>query len=351
MREFETAKQREAEEAERHRRERMIEDETRARAGDIADAHGRYAEALGRHYSIRDPYDSLARAAMAEYGTFHRQQEQLKGEIARETDPEKRKLLELRKEIEANEYMAITSQRLAGINRVVTGRNDSEQARRDEERAKAFAARASELRQERQELIQQGLEQQAGGPRTGRGEGSLPSEQPREWDPATWPGGSAAREGPKPRQYGDGATPEAARKNTGTARPTAGASTRSTRKVGAHSPGKTMLQAAEMRLQAADAMSISRQRAAATPLSAIPLRMRLVPSADEDLQQQQSGRKETETARSKASDPADKLANIEMTDRRAASLAKIRDRHQENAERSAQREQSRQMGRAPSRSR
>ena len=124
----------------------------RAAAGDITDARGRYAQVLGDNYSVKDPYGSLARAATAEYGAFHKQQQELRAKIAEEQDPGKRQVLELRRDIEAHEYMAITSDRLAGITRVIEGREDSEAARRDDERARAYWERARELREERSAL-------------------------------------------------------------------------------------------------------------------------------------------------------------------------------------------------------
>jgi hypothetical protein len=120
--------------------------------GDIADAKNRYAQALGEEYSISDPYGSLGRAAMSEYGKFMKQQEALTQQIAAATDPAERRSLELRKEIEGADYMAITSTRLAGMSRVVTGNLNSDQAQRDEAAAKLYQARATELRAERAQL-------------------------------------------------------------------------------------------------------------------------------------------------------------------------------------------------------
>jgi hypothetical protein len=133
---------------------RQMQQVVQAREGDITDSNARYAQAL-RHYDIRDPYASLARAAMSEHAMFRQQQQQLTKEIAGEQDDSKRRELELRKEIEGQDYMAITSKRLAGMSRVITGRNDSEPALREEERARGFAARAKELREERARLLEE----------------------------------------------------------------------------------------------------------------------------------------------------------------------------------------------------
>jgi hypothetical protein len=108
--------------------------------------------ALGQEYDVKDPYGSLARTAMAEYGTFIRDREQLTQQIAQEQDAEARKALELRKEIEANDYMAITSRRIAGQSEVITGRHDSEEAVRFRERADDYEAQSKELRHEYRDL-------------------------------------------------------------------------------------------------------------------------------------------------------------------------------------------------------
>ena len=70
--------ERDAEAAKKNETERQRQDSSRAAAGDIADARSRYAQALGSTYDIRDPYGSLANAAMVEYGSFHRQQDSLR---------------------------------------------------------------------------------------------------------------------------------------------------------------------------------------------------------------------------------------------------------------------------------
>ena len=143
--------ERQAEEARKNEQERQQKDNERAAAGDIADAHSRYAQALGTIYDIRDPYRSLAMAALAEHSSFHKQQDALRREAAAENDPEKRRLIELRREIEGHEYMAITSERLAGIGRAIT-MGDNADARRDDERARQHTALANEKREQRAEL-------------------------------------------------------------------------------------------------------------------------------------------------------------------------------------------------------
>lgn len=164
LEEFRRVKDREAEDARRETQQRETAARVRAQEGEVADAGSRYAQALGQHYDISDPYHSLARAAMAEYGAFHREQDRLRREIAQEPNADKRQLLELRKEIEAADYMAITSARLAGIGRVVAGRDDTEQVQRDEARAQEFADRSRELRENYRELLAQRLTRGNGEP-------------------------------------------------------------------------------------------------------------------------------------------------------------------------------------------
>jgi hypothetical protein len=143
--------ERDAEAAKKAENERQQKDTDRAAAGDIASAHNRYAQALGSTYSIRDPYGSLANAAMVEYSSFHRQQDQLRKDAAAEKDPDKRRLIDLRREIEGHDYMAITSERLGGISRAIT-MSDNDGARRDDELARTHTQLAERKRQDRTEL-------------------------------------------------------------------------------------------------------------------------------------------------------------------------------------------------------
>jgi hypothetical protein len=100
---------------------------------------------------VKDPYGSLGRAAMAEYGDFIRDRERLNQQVAKEQDQEARQLLELRKQIEFNDYIAITSHRIAGQSEVITGRHNSEEAVRFRKRAAEYEAKSKELRQEYRE--------------------------------------------------------------------------------------------------------------------------------------------------------------------------------------------------------
>ena len=139
---FEAAQKRQAEEArQEEERKRQAQERGNAAEGEIRDAGDRYRMALGREYDVKDPYGSLGRAAMAEYGAFVRDREQLTQQIAKEQDADARKALELRKEIEANDYMAITSRRIAGQSEVITGRRDSEEAVNDSGNARPTTKR------------------------------------------------------------------------------------------------------------------------------------------------------------------------------------------------------------------
>ena len=100
------------------------EEEKRApnqNAEPIRNASVRYAQALGMHYNILDPYASLARSAMAEHAAYCTDRERLDKQIAQAANPEVRRALELRKDIEKADYVALTSNRIAQQSYVTTG--------------------------------------------------------------------------------------------------------------------------------------------------------------------------------------------------------------------------------------
>jgi len=134
-------------------RAREAEDAKRARQleGDVTNAHGRYAQALGQHYDVRDPYGSLSRAAMTEHARFMQERQSLDRQLAQEKDPEVRKALELRKQIEAADYMAITDRRIAAQSEIITGKLNSPEAVKSRERAAAFEQEAMQLREQYRE--------------------------------------------------------------------------------------------------------------------------------------------------------------------------------------------------------
>jgi hypothetical protein len=148
---FREQMERDADEAKSNEQQRQQKDSDRAASGDVTDAHNRYAQALGSTYNVRDPYGSLANAAMVEYASFYKQQDSLRKDAAAEQDPDKRRLIDLRREIEGHDYMAITSERLAGMGRAIAmGHNDG--TRRDDELAKTHTELGVQKREERAEL-------------------------------------------------------------------------------------------------------------------------------------------------------------------------------------------------------
>ncbi|MGP0092322.1 MAG: MobQ family relaxase [Xanthobacteraceae bacterium] len=166
-------------------RKRQAEQEAEVKEAEIRDARSRYAQALG-DYDIRDPYGSLARASMAEYVSFRRDREQLSRQIAAETDPAKRRTLELRQDIELSDYMSITSHRIAGQSEYIVGRSNTDEAVRQRAQAKAYEERAKQLRaQYREHIAEQQLAKD-------EPEQTLEPEQTSEPDPSA----------PTPRQRG-----------------------------------------------------------------------------------------------------------------------------------------------------
>jgi MobA/MobL family protein len=135
--------------------ERQQKIEAKAREGAIRDAGLRYGEALRQNYDMRDPYASLAKAAMAEYATFRKDREDLDQQIARTADPQERQALDLRKRIEGAEYLAITGDRIAQQSEIITGRRNSPEAVKEHTRAVGYRIQAQDLRQQLRELRQE----------------------------------------------------------------------------------------------------------------------------------------------------------------------------------------------------
>lgn len=96
--------------------------------GDIRDSGTRYSQALHQHYDSGDPYQSLAKAAIAEHASFGTDQELLSTQIAKTADPKAREALETRRQIEGYEYLMITGERIAVQSELITGRRNSEEA-------------------------------------------------------------------------------------------------------------------------------------------------------------------------------------------------------------------------------
>jgi len=134
----------------------------RVDAGDITDPKARYAQAATQ-FDIRRPYSSLCDVAAAENAAYHRGQDDLAARAAEEKDPLKRQSILLRKDIEHADYMAITSERLAGISYVVTGRRDKDsQYQKDVDSARDWRAEGKNLREKRRD-VQKELDERSKG--------------------------------------------------------------------------------------------------------------------------------------------------------------------------------------------
>jgi hypothetical protein len=175
-------------------RKRKAEQEAEVKEAEIRDAKSRYAESLG-DYDIRDPYGSLARAAMAEYVSFRRDRQELTRQIATENDPAKRRTHELRRDIEYCDYITITSHRIAGQSEVIVGRPKTQEAERQRAQAKEHAALAKQLRAQYRQHI---AEQQLGKDTEQDTELDTEPEQTQEPEQAAEPSPAA----PTPRQRG-----------------------------------------------------------------------------------------------------------------------------------------------------
>jgi MobA/MobL family len=135
--------------------ERQSKLEDQYREGPIRDAGARYGQALGQHYDMLNPYESLAKAAMAEYAAFRKDREALDQQIARTADPQERQALDLRKRIEGAEYIIMTSDRIAQQSVVITGRRDSDEAVKFRKRGTDYRIQAQDLRQQLRQLNRQ----------------------------------------------------------------------------------------------------------------------------------------------------------------------------------------------------
>lgn len=149
------------------------------REGGPRDAGYRYGQALADHYDIRDPYGSLARSAMAEYGAFLRDRENINRQMAKTDDPTAKARLDLQKRIEEAEYMAITSNRIAAQSEIIVGRENTEEALLHRRRAEDHLKIAAGLRKEYQELSRQPGQEKAA-PAAEKQQEPLPKERKEE---------------------------------------------------------------------------------------------------------------------------------------------------------------------------
>ncbi len=104
-----------------HRQAFVDRDEKKYLEGDIRDPGARYAKALAHNYTLSNPYESLAKAAMAEHASFRADQETLASSIAKATDPKEREMLQTRKLIEGYDYLMITGERIAKMSEILSG--------------------------------------------------------------------------------------------------------------------------------------------------------------------------------------------------------------------------------------
>jgi len=116
---------------EQRRQDRQYEQDRRYLEGDIRNPHSRYAQALHNNYEqTGDPYQGLAKSAIAEHAAFQHEQDTLRSEIAKTSDLKLREALEIRAKIECYEYLMITGDRIAVQSEIITGRMNSDEAKR-----------------------------------------------------------------------------------------------------------------------------------------------------------------------------------------------------------------------------
>lgn len=108
---------------------------------EITDARARWSQACDVYGNMRDPGSLMASAARAEGAQFRKEQEELRQAEARESDPAKREIIQIHRHVEASDYMALTSERLAGISKFLSGHSGSE----SEEYYKAEAGKYREI--------------------------------------------------------------------------------------------------------------------------------------------------------------------------------------------------------------
>jgi hypothetical protein len=113
---------------ETRRQDRIYEQERRYLEGDIRNPHSRYVQTLHNNYDWGDPYQSLAKVAIAEHAAFRHEQDTLSTEIANTPDAKLAAALEVRRKIEGYEYLALTGERIAVQSELITGRTNSEEA-------------------------------------------------------------------------------------------------------------------------------------------------------------------------------------------------------------------------------
>ena len=135
----------------RQAEQRLKEEQDKAPEGSLRNPGARYAQAL-QDYDPRSPYQSLAKAAIAEHAAFKVEQATLSRQIESATDPKQREALELRKKIEGYDYLVITGERIAGQSLVITGRPDNQDRLRTLENVAKYRDEAKALREQYRDL-------------------------------------------------------------------------------------------------------------------------------------------------------------------------------------------------------
>ena len=88
----------------------------------------RWSEALGKHYDVYRPYESLARAAGYELELFQQERREVARKINAEQDPEMRRILILEDRAAIADYQSSLAERNARLSEVITGRFADPQA-------------------------------------------------------------------------------------------------------------------------------------------------------------------------------------------------------------------------------
>jgi len=123
----------------------------------IAAIHHRAEEevAIGNVVDAIGQNASLGRAAMAEHAGYLSDRENLSRQIAQAANPEVRRALEVRKDIEKADYVALTSDRIARQSYVITGnKGPNSEFDKFTKQAEYNRQHATELRQQWRELTQ-----------------------------------------------------------------------------------------------------------------------------------------------------------------------------------------------------
>lgn len=112
---------------------------------DIADPYLRWSNAINKPLGDRDSFSLMAAAARSECSEFKASQEDYRQQEAREADPQKRQILQLRRHVEAADYMAITSERMIGVSKFLGGPRNGRAPSESEEYYRDEAAKYREI--------------------------------------------------------------------------------------------------------------------------------------------------------------------------------------------------------------